>query len=109
MWSKDDRPTIKSPVFNDEEPEEFIAYADNSPVAMVYKASMLLYLACAGRKGELHEVQWESLSQITYEDRLCWKVKYTQEKQTGRPEESEAILGDPISNLAFQLYVGMSD
>ena len=60
MWSKYDRPTVKSPVFNDEEPEEFIAYADNSPVAMVYKASMLLYLACAGRKGELHEVPWRA-------------------------------------------------
>ena len=108
MWSKDDRPPIKAPTFDGEEPEEFIAYAENTPVAMVYKVSILLYLACAGRKGELCHVQWSDLTQVTYEEKLCWKVKYVQEKQQGRPEDSEAILGDEISNLAFQLYVGMS-
>ena len=72
---------------------------------MVYKATILLYLACAGRKGELSNVQWEDLSQITYEGKLCWKIKYVQEKQQGRPDTAEAILGDEISNMAFQLYV----
>jgi hypothetical protein len=53
LWVKSDPLSQQAPVFEDDEPEEFIAYAENSAENLIAKASALLYLSCAGRKGEL--------------------------------------------------------
>ncbi len=53
VWAKCDPPVLKSPTFEGEEIEEFCAYADNSSWIVVCKAAVLMYIACAGRAGEL--------------------------------------------------------
>jgi hypothetical protein len=50
LWVKSDPKALQAPVFEEDEPEEFIAYAENSPGNLVAKASALLYLTYAGRK-----------------------------------------------------------
>ena len=51
LWVKSDPKALQALVFEEDEPEEFIAYAENSPGNLVAKASALLYLTCAGGKG----------------------------------------------------------
>jgi len=107
MWMKEDPKSLQAAVFEEEELEEFIAYADNTPEHLVAKASALLYLSCVGRQGELTTAEWKDMSQITIEGKLVWQIAYIREKQGNTPEESKSILGDEISNLAFSLYAGI--
>lgn len=107
MWIKSDPLPLQAPVFDDDEPEEFIAYAENTPGNLTVKASALLYLSCAGRKGELQDVTWEDVTLKCIDGHVFWSIRYIREKQADRPEHAESILGDEISNLAFTLYAGM--
>jgi len=66
-----------------------------------------MYIACAGRAGELSEIMWENVRQVEYEGAKCWIFKYIKEKQDGVPEEVESMLGDEVSNMAFNLYTGI--
>eukprot|EP01036_Dinobryon_divergens_P035919 gene35919-46631_t len=104
IWSKDDVAVLKSPIFEGDEIEMFCAYADNSSWNIVCKVVVLIYIACAGRIGELNNILWEDIRQVQHESQQCWMFKYMKEKQTGTPEEVESMLGDEISNLAFNLY-----
>ena len=97
---------MQAPVFDDDEPEEFISYADNTPENLLAKASALLYLTCAGRKGELQDMSWDDIAQERVDGRLVWTISYIREKQQDRPERAKSILGDETSNLAFTLYAG---
>ena len=106
FWMKSDPKAMQAPVFDDDEPEEFIAYADNTPENLLAKASALLYLTCAGRKGELQDMSWDDIAQERVDGRLVWTISYIREKQQDRPERAKSILGDEISNLAFTLYAG---
>lgn len=106
MWVKSDPLSLQAPVFEDDEPEEFIAYAENSPENLIAKASALIYLTCAGRKGELQDTTWDDISQERVDGRTVWTISYIREKQADRPEKAKSILGDEISNLAFTLYAG---
>jgi len=106
LWVKSDPKALQAPVFEEDEPEEFIAYAENSPGNLVAKASALLYLTCAGRKGELQDMTWDDVAQERVDGRLVWTISYIREKQADRPERAKSILGDEISNLAFTLYAG---
>ena len=61
-----------------------------------------MYLACAGRIGELSSLLWEDVRQVEHEGRLVWMFSYIKEKQDGRPEKMESLLGgDEISNMVF--------
>ena len=106
MWTKLDPPQLQAAVFDDDEPEEFIAYAENSPENLIAKAAALLYLSCVGRKGELVDTKWEDVTQKIVGGKKIWSIKYIREKQTDRPEVAESLLADEISNLAFSLYAG---
>ena len=107
VWAKCDPPVLKSPIFEGEEIELFCAYADNSAWNVVCKAAVLMYIACAGRAGELSDIMWENVRQVEYEGEKCWMFKYIKEKQDGVPEEVESMLGDAVSNMAFNLYTGI--
>ena len=106
IWAKDDPPVLKSPIFEADAIELFCAYADNTSWNVVCKAVVLMYIACAGRIGELQEILWDDVRQVEYEGRPCWMFKYLKEKQNGVPELVESMLGDEISNLAFNLFTG---
>ena len=82
----------------------FCAYADNSAWNVVCKAAVLMYIACAGRADELSDIMWENVRQVEYEGEKCWIFKYIKEKKDGVPEEVESMLGDTVSNMAFNLY-----
>ena len=73
---------------------------------LVCKAVVLMYVACADRIGELHDILWEDIKQIEYEGKQLWMFSYFKEKQDGRPGKVESILGDEISNMVFSLYTG---
>ena len=66
-----------------------------------------MYLACAGRIGELSSILWEDVRKVEHEGRSVWMFSYLKEKQDGRPEKMESMLGDEISNLVFTLYTGI--
>jgi integrase len=104
MWIKDDPKARQSPPFEDEEVEDFIAYAENSYENIIAKVAVLIYLHCAGRKGELNDITWENMKKVDYKDSSLWLITYHKEKQGGRPELSQSLLGDEISNLVFNLY-----
>ena len=106
QWVKLDPESLQAPVFEDEEIEEFIAYAENTPENLVAKASALLYISCAGRKGELQEATWGDISQTLIDGKKKWTIAYHREKQADRPVPTSSVLGDEISNLAFSLYAG---
>ena len=108
-WVKDDPPVQKSPVFEGDEIEEFCAYADNTSYNLFCKAVVLMYVACAGRIGELHDILWEDIRQVEYEGKQLWMFSYFKEKQDGRPEKVESMLGDEISNIVFSLYTGENE
>ena len=107
MWAKDDPVSSHAAVFENDEIEEFLAYADNSKEFLVGKACLLLYLSCAGRKGELNDVCWSDVFQKNVGGKLLWHVKYVREKVVGRPEVVESVLGDDVTNLIFSLYAGL--
>jgi len=108
IWVKDDVPVLKSPTFEGDQIEDFCAYAENSEWHLVCKAIVLMmYLACAGRIGELSTILWEVVRQVEHEGRLVWMFSYLKEKQDGRPEKMESMLGDEISNMIFTLYTGI--
>ena len=109
IWVKDDVPVLKSPTFEGDQIEEFCAYAENSTWHLLCKAVVLMYLACAGRIGELSSILWEDVRQVEHEGRSVWMFSYLKEKQDGRPEKMESMLGDEISNLVFTLYTGIFD
>jgi hypothetical protein len=102
MWVKDDVPVLKSPAFEGDQIEDFCAYAENSEWHLVCKAVVLMYLAFAGRIGELSTILWEDVRQVQHEGcLLVWMFSYLKEKQDGRPEKMESMLGDEISNMIF--------
>ena len=107
IWVKDDVPVLKSPTFEGDQIEDFCAYAENSEWHLVCKAVVLMYLACAGRIGELSTILWEDVWQVEHEGCLVWMFSYLKEKQDGRPEKMESMLGDEISNMIFTLYTGI--
>ena len=98
---------LKSPTFEGDQIEDFCAYAENSEWHLVCKAVVLMYLACAGRIGELSTILWEDVRQVQHEGCLVWMFSYLKEKQDGRPEKMESMLGDEISNMIFTLYTGI--
>ena len=107
LWAKEDPPVLKSPIFEGEEIEMFCAYADNSDVNLVCKAVVLMYIACAGRVGELHDILWEDVRQVNYDGQMVWVFSYFKEKQDGTPEKVDSMLGDEVSNMVFNLYAGI--
>ena len=108
IWVKDDVPVLKSPTFEGDQIEEFCAYTENSTWHLLCKAVVLMYLACAGRIGELSSILWEDVRQVVeHEGHLVWMFSYLKENQYGRPEKMESILGDEISNIVFTLYTGI--
>ena len=104
IWVKDDVPVLKSPTFEGDQIEEFCAYAENSTWHLLCKAVVLMYLACAGRIGELSSILWEDVRQVEHEGRTVWMFSYLKEKQDGRPEKMESMLGDEISNLLYRYF-----
>ena len=107
LWAKEDPPVLKSPIFEGEEIEMFCAYADNSDVNLVCKTVVLMYIACAGRVGELHDILWEDVRQVNYDGHMVWVFSYFKEKQDGTPEKVDSMLGDEVSNMVFNLYAGI--